>query len=67
MILAKLKNTNENIIVLIPSKTYKGVYEDKKNGNVIIDYSTLNLVINEDGKKMCVGDDDIEIIKEIDD
>ena len=67
MKLARLKKTNENIVVLIPSKTYKGVYEDKKNGNVIIDYSTLNLVINEDGKKMCVGDDDIEIIKEIDD
>ena len=67
MKLARLKKTNENIVVLIPSKIYKGVYEDKKNGNTITDYYTLNLAMKEDGTKICVGDDDIEIIKEIDD
>ena len=66
MKLARLKKTNENIVVLIPSKTYKGVYEDRKNGNTIIEYYTLNLAMKEDGTKICVGDDDIEIIKEID-
>ena len=67
MKLARLKKTNENIVVLISSKMYKGIYEDKKNGNTFIDYYTLNLAMKEDGTKICVGDDDIEIIKEIDD
>ena len=66
MKLAKLKSTNENVIVLIPSKTYKGVYQDVK-GNSIIDYQTLNFIVTESGVNKCVGDDDLEIIEEIDD
>ena len=66
MKLARLKKTNENIVVLIPSKTYKGVYQDVK-GNSIIDYQTLNFIVTESGVNKCVGDDDLEIIEEIDD
>ena len=66
MKLAKLKSTDEYVVVLIPSSTYKGVYENVK-GNSIIEYKTLNYVINEKNEHKCVGDDDLEIIEEIDD
>jgi molybdopterin biosynthesis enzyme MoaB len=66
MKLAKLKSNNKNVIVLIPSKVYKGVYEDKK-GNSIVEYKTLNLVVDENNSYKCVGDDDLEIIEEIND
>ena len=66
MKLAKLKSTNENVIVLIPSKSYKGIYEDRK-GNSVIEYRTLNYIVNEKYEHKFVTDEDLEILKEIED
>ena len=67
MKLAKFKPTNENVIVLISSKPYKGIYEDRKKGNSIIEYQTLNYIVNEKYEHKFVTDEDLEILEEIED
>ena len=61
MKLAKLKNSDEKVIVLIPSKEYNGIYEDRRNGNSIIKYNTLNHIVDENYKHRFVFDDDINL------